>query len=194
MRLRKKHEFKPDRTGKDTLSRLYLTARQRRGILQWLLYGAVILGLSLLQDVLMCRVRIFGSTTDLVSSGILLLCMMLQPDTGAVFGLVSSVLFFFSGSAPGPYAIVFLTGLGVLLNIFRYSYLRKGFGSAMLCAGSAVMLYEILVFCVGLFLGHTTVARFGAFCMTGGLSAAVMPLLYPLFVSIGKIGGESWKE
>ena len=192
--LKRKHDFKPDRMGAGALSKLYLTRRQRLNLLRWLLYGAVILLLSLMQDVILCRIRIFGVTTNLVGAGILLLSMMLQPDAGAVFALISSVLYYFSGAAPGPYAIVFLTGLGVLLNIFRYSYLRKGFGSAMLCAGAAMMLYEVLTFGVGLFLGHTTVARFAGFCITGGLSAAVMPLLYPLFVSIGKIGGESWKE
>ena len=191
---RKKHEFKPDKMGAGFLSKLFLTQRQRLSLVKWLLLALVLLALSLLQDVILCRVSIRGATTDLVSAGILLLCLMLPTDSGAVFALVSSLLFYFSGSAAGPYVIAFLTGTGVLLNIFRSSYLRKSFGSTFLCAAAAMTLCEMLIFLTGLFLGHTTAQRFPGFCITAGLSVAVMPLLYPLFLSIGKIGGDSWKE
>ena len=191
---RKKSDFKPDRIGSGFLNKLYLTQRQRMKQLKWALYSVVLLVLSLLQDVILCRISIFGTNTDLFVSGMLLLCMMVPVDTSAVFALISAVFYYFSGAAPGTYSIFFLTGLGVLLNIFRYSYLRKGFGSAMLCAVTALMLYELLVYITGVFLGYTTAARFGAFCVTGLISAAAMPILYPIYVSIGKIGGESWKE
>ena len=115
-------------------------------------------------------------------------------DTCAVFALISSALFYFSGSAAGPYCILFLTGLGVLLNVFRAGYLRKSFGSIFFCAGFALMVYELILFVIGLFLGHTIAERFLSFCITGGLSLIAMPILYPIFLSIGKIGGESWKD
>ena len=56
------------------------------------------------------------------------------------------------------------------------------------------MLYEILIFATGLFLGYTTLSRFTGFCITGGLSLAAIPVLYPVFLAIGKFGGETWKE
>lgn len=192
--LRRKHEFKPDRTDSGTISKLYLTKKQRLSLLKWLLYSLALVVLSLVQDVMLSRVSIFGSTTDLVCGGILLICMVLEVDQSAVFALCASTLFYFSGSAPGPYSIILLTGLGVLGNILRHSYLRKGFSASMLCSCAAVLLYQMAVFFLGLFLGFTLWSRIGIFFLKALLTIATLPLLYPAFVSISKIGGESWKE
>lgn len=191
---KKKNEFRPDRTGSGVLGKLYMTRQQRQKALIWLLYIFVLVALSVLQDVLLWRLRIHSASTDLVSAGILLLCLMLPTDHCAVFSLVASTAFYFSGSAAGPYVILFLTGIGLGLNILRYSFLQKGILSTFLCAGTGMLLYELLIFLMGLFLGHTTAVRFPAFLLTAGLSICVMPLLYPIFLSIGNIGGESWKE
>ena len=191
---RRKYEFKPDKEGSGILSKLYITRRQRMTLLRWVLYALVILALSLVQDVILSRIGIRGATTDLVPAGILLLTMLLGVEEGAIFAVVASTLFYFSGSAPGPYAIPFLTVLGTVISIFRYGYLYKNFGSIFICAAFAVMVYEMLVFVMGSFLGIVPTSRFVAFCITGGLSVAVLPLLYPVFLSIGKIGGEAWKD
>lgn len=191
---RRKYEFKPDKEGSGILSKLYITRRQRLSLLRWTLYALVILVLSLVQDVILSRIGIRGATTDLVPAGILLLTMLLGVEEGAIFAVVASTLFYFSGSAPGPYAIPFLTVLGTVISIFRYGYLYKNFGSIFICAAFAVMVYEMLVFVMGSFLGIVPTSRFVAFCITGGLSVAVLPLLYPVFLSIGKIGGEAWKD
>lgn len=192
--LRKKHEFKPDRPDSGVLNKLYVTKKQRRSILKWLLYTLVLVVLSLVQDVILCRASIGGATTDLVMGAILLLCLLMDVETGAVFALVASTLFFFSGSAPGSYSILFITGIGVILSVFRHSYLREGFLSVMLTLLAGIMLYQLLIFFTALFLGRTVWSRFGIICMSGVLTAVVMPLLYPIFAAIGKIGGESWKE
>jgi len=192
--LRKKHEFKPDRPDSGVLNKLYVTKKQRRSILKWLLYTLVLVVLSLVQDVILCRASIGGATTDLVMGAILLLCLLMDVETGAVFALVASTLFFFSGSAPGSYSILFITGIGVILSVFRHSYLREGFLSVMLTLLAGIMLYQVLIFFTALFLGRTVWSRFGIICMSGVLTAVVMPLLYPIFAAIGKIGGESWKE
>ena len=189
-----KKEFKADKPYSGFWGKLFLTPTQRKQLLKWSLYGALLLALSLLQDVVLCRLSIRGATTDLVCAAILLLCVMLPTDTCAIFALISSTAYYFSGMAAGPYSIVFLTGLGIFMNILRYSYLRKGFVSTLLCAGLAMMVYELLLFVTGLFLAHTTTARFLVFLITGGISVGLMPLMYPAFLSIGKIGGESWKE
>ncbi len=191
---RRKYEFKPDKEGSGILSKLYITRRQRLSLLRWTLYALVILVLSLVQDVILSRIGIRGATTDLVPAGILLLTMLLGVEEGAIFAVVASTLFYFSGSAPGPYAIPFLTVLGTVISIFRYGYLYKNFGSIFICAAFTVMVYEMLVFVMGSFLGIVPTSRFVAFCITGGLSVAVLPLLYPVFLSIGKIGGETWKD
>ncbi len=191
---RRKYDFKPDKTGTGILSKLYVTPRQRMILLRWALYISMLLLLSLVQDVILCRFSFFGGGTNLVACGILLMAILLNPDDSAVFCLISSLLLFFSGGMPGPYAIVYLTFIGIFLCIFRYGYLQKGFGATALCAGVGLMLYEVLIFATGLFLKQTTPERFSVFLITGAVSLAFIPLLYPVFVSIGKIGGSTWKD
>ena len=165
-----------------------------RSKLALLAVGAPGYGENAAQDAVLSRVSIYGATFDLVACGILLAGMLFDPDTTAVFTLVSSALYYFSGTAPGSYSIAFLTGLGTLLCIFRRSYLQRCFSTIYICAAAGMMVYELMVFATGLFLGNTLVDRLGVFALCGGLSAAVMPLLYPVFLSISNIGGETWKE
>lgn len=190
----RKHEFKPDRTGPGALKKLYLTRLQRLRVLKWALMGFSLLMLSLLQDAVLSRIRIHGATFDLVACGILLGCMLYQPDTAAIFALVSAVFYHFSGTAPGVYCIALLTALGALLCIFRRSYLRRCFSTIFFCAGAGLVVYKLATFVICLFIGSTTVSRFPAFLVSSGLSIAVIPLLYPIFTAISKIGGDSWKE
>lgn len=191
---KRKYEFRPDKERSGALSKLYITKKQRLTILKWVLMALVLVCISVVQDVILSKVTIFGVHTDLLACAILLVCVLQDPEVGCVFGLVSSLLYWFSGSAPGPYVVALLTVLGVVASIFRYSYLRFSFGAVILCTAAAVMLYELLLFAVGFFLGRTTISRLIRFCITGGVSLAVMPLLYPILAAIGKIGGESWKE
>lgn len=191
---KRKHEFKPDRAEGGTLKKLYLTPLQRKRLLKWGLIALVLVILSLLQDVVLSRVDIYGATFALVPCGILLCAMFFDPETTAVFSLVSSSLYYFSGTAPGTYAIALLTIIGTLLCIFRRSYLQRCFSALYLCAGGGMILYELLTFAMGCFLGSALPSRFGVFMLTAGLSLLVMPLLYPIFSAISNIGGETWKE
>ena len=191
---RKKYEFKPDKLTLSVLHKLYLTRQQRLTILRWALYALVLLALSLLQDVILCHMDIFGATTDLVPCAIFLTCMLLGSQTGCIYAIISASLFQFSGSGPGYYAIALITLLCVLGAIFRQSFLRKSFGSCLLCAGGCHILYELIVFFVGLLLGQTTFARIFVALATGILSLAAIPVLYPILRAIQKIGGETWKD
>ena len=192
--LRKKHEFKPDRTDSGTLNKLYITKKQRLSLLRWFLLGLGLLVLSLVQDVIMSRFSILGATTDLVCGGIFLICLLISVDSSAVFALTASVIYYFAGFSPRVHCIIFLTALGVFLNILRHSYLKKNFFSVILCAALGLLAYELLCFFFALFVEQTSLRRIGIACMTCLLTGAVLPILYPIFVSIGKIGGETWKE
>jgi hypothetical protein len=194
MLFRRKYEFKPDRTDSGLLKKLYMTPIQRKRLLKWVLVSAVLLVLSLVQDVVLSQISIGGATFCLVPCGILLCAMFFDHETAAVFTLVASTLYYFSGTAPGVYTIVLLTGLSTLLGIFRRGYLQRCFSAFFLCAGAGMMAYQLLTFAIGCFLGSTIPARFGVFMLCGGLSVIVMPLLYPVFLSISNIGGETWKE
>ena len=194
MLFKRKYEFKPDRTDGGTLKKLYLTPLQRKKLLKWGLISAVLVVLSLLQDVVLSQISIYGATFCLVPCGILLCAMFFDPETAAVFTLISSTVYYFSGTAAGVYSIALITLPGTQLCIFRRGYLQRCFSALYLCASIGMMAYELLIFAIGCFVGNTFPARFGVFMLTGGLSVAVMPLLYPVFLSISNIGGETWKE
>lgn len=191
---RKNFDFRPDRVRSDVLGKLLLTKKQGQSLLRWLLFSAVCLLGLLVQDVVMSRVTILDTTTDLVPAFILAVCVLQGAESGCVFALCASCIYYFSGSAPGPYCIPFITTLAVVAAIFRQGYLRKGFSALMMCVCVSMLLYELGVFGIGVFLGRTTLRRLGAFCLTAVLSAAAVPLVYPILLSIGKIGGETWKE
>lgn len=190
----KKNEFKPDKPQSGLLHKLYLTPKQRLSALKWGLYALVLLVLSVLQDVILCRIRLFGAATELVPCGIFLICILEGSERGSLFALLSALAYLFSGTAPGPYAMVFITFLAIGFSILRQSYFQKGFGAAMLCTVMAMALYEVGVFAIGVFLGLTHSGRFMSFGITALLSAVAAPVLYPILLSIGTIGGESWKD
>lgn len=191
---RRKYEFKPDRTGANAFSKLYLTKKQRLRLYRWLLISAMLVALSLVQDVILSRVSIAGATLDLVPCGILVCCMLLDTDAAALFSVIASTLYYCAGNAPGTFCIALLTALGTLLCIFRRSYLKSGFFSSLLCAGVGVMVYELAVLLLGVFFGSSHMGRLGVFALRGGLSVAVIPVIYPVFRAIGSIGGDSWKD
>lgn len=194
MAKRNRYEFRPDKVNNDILGKLLLTKRQFLSLIRWLLFSAVTLTGLILQDVVMSRFKLFGASTDLVPAIIFAVCILQGGESSCWFALIASLIYQFSGSAPGAYCIVLITFLAVLAAIFRQAYLRKGFFALMLCAGVASLLYEAGIFLIGLFLSQTNLDRFGVFMLTAGLSLLCLPVLYPILSSIGKIGGETWKE
>ena len=190
----RKRDFRPDKTDDGFLSQIHLTRQQRYAIVRWVLMGLVLLMLSLLQDVVMSRIRFLGATTALMPAGIFIACMLMSAEQGSLFALAGSVFYYYSGASSGPQVIAVITAMAIVFSIFRHSYLKKGFLSNFLCGGSVMMLYGILIFGIELFLGNTVSARFGAALAGSAMSVAAMPLMYPIFVSISKIGGETWKD
>ena len=98
----KKYEFQPDKPYATWLSKLQLTRQQQKQVLRWVLYTLILLILSLAQDVVLCRFRLYGGTSDLVPCGIFLISIMEGTHRGSVFALIASGIYLLSGSAPGP--------------------------------------------------------------------------------------------
>ena len=190
----RKYEFKPDKQSGTFWSKLYLTQKQRRSILRWTLYALVLLLVSVLQDVILCRFRLLGATTDLVPLTIMLICLLEGAERSCVFALIASAVYLFSGSAPGYYSMVLITVLSILAAIAQQAYLQKGFGATVLCVSIAMVLYEVLTFCMGLFLGLTLPGRVGSFLLTTVMSLPTLLVLIPICTSIEALGGETWKE
>ena len=191
---RRQPEFRPDKQRIDWAGKLHITRQQRDRLLKWGSYVLLLILLLVIQDVLMSKVSIFGATTDLLAAAILLITVIEGVETGSVFVLIATVLFYFTGSAPGPYTVALLPVLGIGACMFRQRYWHRNLSSIVLCAGLALMIYELAVFGLGIFTGMTHWGRSFVFVGTGVLSWAVMLPLYPLIHRIGQIGGNTWKE
>lgn len=189
-----KYEFRPDRRRSTLLKRLYMTRLQRLQLLKWSLLAAACVLMLVIQDVVMSRVHISGATTDLTVCIIFLIGLYEGTEKGSLFALIASITYLFSGSAPGPSCIGLITVLTVGINLVRQTLWQRSFGTTMLCTGTAVMLYEMGTFVVGLLSGLTILARAGVFCLTGLLTCVTMFPMYPLVRAISKIGGDTWKE
>ena len=189
-----KYEFRPDKQRSNLLKKLYLTPLQRARLLKWALYATLLVAASVIQDVVMSRFRVMSATTDLVPCAIFLICLAEGAEIGGLFALISAFCYLFSGTAPGFYCVPFITILAVLVTIFRQALLQKGFLAALLCTAAALLIYEMLLFALGLFLGLTFFDRYLGFLLTTGLTLIAIPVLYPMVKSISTIGGETWKD
>lgn len=187
----RKYEFKPDKPRSGFWDKLFLTQKQRRSLLKWGLYALVLVVLSVLQDVLFSRFRLLGGTTELVPCGIFLICILEGVERGSVFSLIASLLYLFSGSAAGHYSVVFITALAVLVTAFRQGYLQPGLSAAMLCAGAAMLFYELAVFAITIFFGQVRFSALPGFLITAALTLPLIPLLYPVLFSIR--GKDPWE-
>ena len=189
-----KPEFRKDSLGTGFLRKLYFTRQQRLTLLRWGSYTMLCVMALVIQDTIMSRVSIFNATTDLAVAAMLLITVIEGSEVGSVFILIASTIYYFSGSAPGPYTVALLTVLGICASLFRQAYWHRSRSSLLLCAGLAVFVYEIAVFGFSIFSGLTLWSRIPRFAVTGILSWAAMFLLYPLTLKLGQIGGHTWKE
>ena len=193
-RRKKQTEFKPDPRQFSLPRLLHMTQLQKLRLLKWALYVLTGILLLTIQDVIMARVRIFGATTDLPAALILLITVIEGADVGSLFVLIASTIYYFSGSAPGPYCIALLSALGIIATLLRQAYLRRTKLSIVFSAGIALALYELGLFIVGIGLGLTRWDRIFSFLFTAAYSFGIMIPLYNLINKIGLIGGTSWKE
>ena len=193
-KLSKQSEFNPDPRQNSVSGLFHVTQLQKQRMLKWTLYVLTGILLLTIQDVIMSRVSIFGATTDLPVVYILLITVIEGVDVGSLFVLFASTIYYFSGSAPGPYCIGLLCAVGIIATLLRQAYLRRTKASIVICAGIALTIYEMGLFVVGIGLGLTRWDRVFSFLITAGYSFGVMVLLYPLINKIGLIGGTTWKE
>lgn len=187
-------EFREDANGSGLLKLLYVTHQQRMTLLRWALYIVVCIMSLVLQDVIMSRIHIFGATTDLAVVAILLIGVLEGSEVGSVFALLASIVYYFAGTAPGAYCVGFITVYCLLASVFRQQFWHRSSGSIILCAGIAMMVYELSIFGYALFIGLTRWDRILRFVLCGIYSVAVMIPMYQLVYQIGLIGGNKWKE
>lgn len=193
-RKRNAPEFRPDRSPLNLPRMFALTQVQRDRIAKWGLY-VLTLTLSLtVQDVILGRVRLLGTTADLPAMVILLITVIEGVEVGSLFVFVTSLLYYFSGTAPTPWCVILLCAIGIAASLLRQGWLHRSKGSIVLSAGAALMIYEMALFLVGVFQGLTRWGRFPAFVLTGAYSWVLMLPMYNIIHRIGTIGGNTWKE
>lgn len=190
----KEYEFRPDPASSGNLDKIFLTQRQRFGLLRWTLYGVLTLLCLIVQDVVLYRVDYRGAGTDLVPCVIFMITALEGGESGCIFALCSAVLYCFSGSAPGPHVIPMITVIAVIGAIFRQACLRRGFLSIALATALGMAVYECLLFAISWFMRYLPYERMRVMLMTAALTMIAVPFVYPIARVIGKIGGEPWKE
>ena len=187
-------EFRQDTLGTGFLKKLYMTKQQRLRILRWLSYGHSCLAALLIQDNILSRLPIMGACIDLPAAVILLITVIEGTESGSIFVLLASTLYYFTGSAPGPYVVALMTVFGIGATLFRQAYWHRSRGAILLCACCALMLYEVGTFGGAIFMKLTRWDRIGRFLLSGLYGCALMVPLYPLMHKFGSIGGHTWKE
>ena len=187
-------EFKPDSTTATWLKTLRLTQLQQLRLTKWGLYILTIVLCQVIQDVIMSQATLFGATTDLVVCAILLITVLEGSEVGSLFVLIASILYYYSGTAPGAYVIGLLTVLGITATIFRQMYWHRSPGSIVLCSGLALTAYELGLLVVGLSNELTNLSRIPSFILRCIYSCIALIPLYSLIHRIGLIGGNTWKE
>ena len=191
---RNRSEFRPDRTPISLPKIFFITQVQRARFAKWGLYILTLILTLTVQDVIMSRIRLFGTTTDLAAMLILLITVIEGVDVGSLFVLIASVLYYFSGTASTPYCVILLSGVGIGASLLRQAWLHRSKGSIVFAAGAALMVYELALFVLALAQGLTHFGRVFAFFLTALYSWAVMIPMYDLINKIGLIGGNTWKE
>ena len=187
-------EFRQDSLGTGFLKKLYMTKQQRLRILRWGSYVLSCLVALLIQDDILSRLPIMGACIDLPAAVILLITVIEGTESGSIFVLIASTLYYFTGSAPGPYVVALMTVFGVGAALFRQAYWHRSRGAILLCACMALMLYEVGTFGGAIFMKLTRWDRIGRFLLSGLYGCALMIPLYPLMHKFGSIGGHTWKE
>ena len=190
----RKYRFRPDKGRLKLSNYLMPTPKQRKQVLKWSLYTLILVLFSVVQDVLLSRIRVFGATTELIPCAIFVICILEGPQNGSIFALVSALCYLFSGTAPGVYTVVSITFLAIGSAILRQAFLQEGFFACLLCTAGAMVLYELSNFLLGLLLELTIPARFYGFLLTAIFSLVAVPLIYPLAKAISHIGDQAWNK
>ena len=187
-------DFKPDPNTSTWLKTVRRTRLQKLHLTKWALYILTCIMCLVVQDVIMSQLPLFGACTDLAVCAILLITVLEGSEIGSVFVFISSLLYYFSGSAPTAVCIGLLTYTGVLATLLRQMYWHRSRGSILLCAMLALTVYEMSLFVTGLMQEVTILPRIGSFALTSLYSCIAMIPLYSLIYKIGLIGGNTWKE
>lgn len=176
------------------MGKLFLTPKQRKLLTKWGLFSLVFLLLQVLQDALFSRTEIFGGCPDIVPAYLLLVCFTQETGSGAAFLLGACVFRCLCGTVMGSVSLAVLVFGAVAFCALRHTSLWGKTAPTFLCTFAVLGIHQLLLFFLGIFLGHTLWSRLGA--ALGGLLGQfiAVPVFYPLTMAIGRIGGKVWND
>lgn len=172
------------------LHQLYLTKQQRRLLLKWALYALLFLLTLLLQEVVLCRLPVFGARFHLLPGLIVCVCLAEGAEGGGVFALCATLFWALAGADLGFVSIAVLTFCGVGSALLLDHLLVNRLPTCCLCCLGALLLHDTVIFLLHLFLGSAALLQFVTVVLPGVVISTVpCPLFYTLTRKISRIGG-----
>ena len=158
-------------------------------ILKWVLYAALFLAVMLVQTMLLGRTRFFGVKLNLMPIVITCVAIWTGHEAGGLFGLLTALVWSWTGADDASLAIVSYTLFGVLAGWLCDAVFPRRFLPSMALCLAAVLLHELAAFLLKYYLTGAAPARILWVPITAGLSVLAAPVLYLLAKAIGKAGG-----
>ena len=156
--------------------------------IMWLLYAALFLAVMLVQNMLLGRLRFFGVKLNLMPIAIACIAIWTGHEPGALFGLLTGLIWAATGADDGSLAIVSFTVIGTLAGWLCDSVFPQRFLPAMLLSFGAVLGHELARYLLKFYLESTETVLFAWVPATVFLSVLAAPVLYLLAKAIGKAG------
>ncbi len=155
---------------------------------KWALYGLLFLITVVTQTVFLAHTQFFGTKLSFVPLVIVCVAVREGMEPGGLFALLTSLFWFFSGSADGSLCIFTLTLSGLLAGYFCGAYLTKNLVPCLLFCLIALILTQGGSFGIQSYLGGNFPAD--GWLLVGKqviLSLIVTPVFWGLTRLIGKL-------
>ena len=159
-----------------------------KNFIMWLLYAALFLAVLLVQNMLLGRLRFFGVKLNLLPIAIACIAVWTGHESGALFGLITGLIWAATGADDGSLSIVSFTLIGMLAGWLCDSFFPRRFLPALLLSFAAVLGHELARFLLKFYLESADAVLFAWVPVTVFLSTLAAPVLYLLAKAIGKAG------
>lgn len=159
-----------------------------RNILMWVLYALLFLAVMVVQTVIFGKHRFFGVKLSLIPVAVACICMQVGHEAGAVFALVASLVWCWTGADGGSVGIVTLTVTGILSGYLCDAVYARRLIPALCLSLGAVLFHEGVLFLVKFYLNETDIGLWRWLPVQAGLSLLACPFVYLFSKLIRKAG------
>ena len=157
--------------------------------IMWVLYAALFLAVMLLQTVSFGRMRFLGVKLNLMPIVITCVGLWAGHEAGGLFGLLTGLVWSWTGAKDGSLAIVSFTLIGIFSGWLCDAVFPRRVLSAIMLSLAAVLLHELALFLLTRYLENAPLSMLAWVPVTAILSLPASPVLYLLAKAIRKAGG-----